>query len=230
VPVQLADLTNLELAQFHSNWLTGDIYHSGHRMKDPSSFTSDCGVPSAFDSPAHCPNCTICCNLQGACHSTETPEVLIKDTDTWGFRNFEELSIVILLSIFGFFALLVPATYVFNKHFRSQSLTRSVSRALIEEEKKDAMKAMGHETVYWFFLTRYWTAWIIALSVIAFQFIVFGFFVQAAEKKFDDEKVVGLSYHYYFHLRNIMLTSYTGSGACRTLSILGGAREIIQCV
>ena len=195
VPVQLGDLTNLELAQFHSNWLTGDIHHSSHLMKDPSSFSSDCGVPSAFDKPANCTNCTMCCNLLGVCHTTEMPEILNKDT--WP-KDYVQFGVVLLLSIFVFFVILVSATYFVNKHFRDQSFRRSVTRELIEEEKKAAMKTIGHETVYWFFLTRYWAAWVIALSVIAFQFIVFGFFVAGAEKSFDDNKVVSLSDNYCF--------------------------------
>jgi hypothetical protein len=191
VPVQLADLTNLELAQFHGNWLNGDIHHGSHLLKDPSSFTSDCGMPSAFDKPTTCKNCTMCCNLLGQCHTTELPVVLNEDI-FWGFRNYVQFGIVLLLFIFGFFVILVLATYFLNKHSWTRSVTKSVSQELIEEEKKDALKIMGHGTVYWFFLTRYWTAWIVALSVIVFQFLVYGFFVNAAEKKFDDEKVVSL--------------------------------------
>ena len=215
MPVQLADLTNLELAQFHSNWLTGDIYHSSHLMKDPSSFTSDCGVPSAFDKPANCTNCTMCCNLLGVCHTTERP--LTKDT--LGFRDYVELSIVLLLSIFVFFAILVSVTHFVNKHSRTRSITRSVTRELIEEEKKDAMKAVGHGTVYWFFLTRYWTAWVIALSVIAFQFVVFGFFVVAAEKNFEDKKVVSLSRIISFASNFLSLRHFLPQGLCLFLAM-----------
>jgi hypothetical protein len=36
--------------------------------------------------------------------------------------------------------------------------------------------------VYSFFLSKSWTGWVIAFSVIMFQFFVFLYFVRAAEK------------------------------------------------
>jgi heme/copper-type cytochrome/quinol oxidase subunit 2 len=81
---------------------------------------------------------------------------------------------------------------------------------------------MGQETVYWFFLTRYWTAWIIALSVIAFQFIVFGFFVKAAEKNFGDAKVVSLSTNILSFMTLfplITLMRFNASGLCLRLAM-----------
>ncbi|KAL7522270.1 hypothetical protein ACHAWX_006963, partial [Stephanocyclus meneghinianus] len=164
VPVQLANLINLELAQLHSNWLTGEIHLNSQFMKDPSSFTADCGVPSDFDKPIICRNCTICCNLRGECQSTELPRVLSEDTP--GFRDYKELS----------------------WYHKSHSLTRAVSGELIEDEKHYALNTVGHETVYSFFLTKSWAAWTVAISVIAFQFVVFWYFVSAAEKDFADEK------------------------------------------
>ena len=46
LPVQLIQLENLELAHFQSNRLTGEIILNNDLMVDPSSFISDCGVPT----------------------------------------------------------------------------------------------------------------------------------------------------------------------------------------
>lgn len=184
VPIQLAHLSNLELVQFHSNWLTGEIHLNSQLRKHNSSFTSDCGVPSDFDKPIICQNCTMCCNRHGECQSTERPMVLTENAQ----GLYRQLSRVLLLSIFVFCVLLVPTSYSVNKHFKACSRTTVVSGELIEEEKHYALNTMGHDTVYSFFLTKFWTAWMVALSVIAFQFAVFRAFVSAAEMNFEDEK------------------------------------------
>ncbi|KAL7479414.1 hypothetical protein ACHAW6_005154 [Cyclotella cf. meneghiniana] len=126
----------------------------------------------------------MCCNRRGECQSTERPMVLTENTQ----GLYRQLSRILLLSIFVFFVLLVPTSYSVNKHFKACSLTGTVSGELIEEEKHYALNAMGRDTVYSFFLTKFWTAWMVSLSVIAFQFAVFRYFVSAAEMNFEDEK------------------------------------------
>lgn len=167
VPFQLVHLTKLELPQLHSYWLTGKIHLPFLFKNYAFSYTSDCGVPPDFDKPIICKNCTMCCNLHGECHSTKLPTVLHKDTP--GFSNYKELSLILLLFVFGFSLFCVTATNFVNKYWKSTLMTRAVSGELIEEEKHYALNTVGHETVYSFFLTKYWAVWMVALTVIVLR-------------------------------------------------------------
>ena len=62
-PDELGEMTQLQLLQLQSNRitelpnlssLTGDTYKE-------ATFITDCGVPSAFEEPLECKNCTMCC-------------------------------------------------------------------------------------------------------------------------------------------------------------------------
>eukprot|EP00804_Cyclotella_cryptica_P003506 CCRYP_002138-RC/>CCRYP_002138-RC protein AED:0.21 eAED:0.21 QI:1379/0.66/0.71/1/0.33/0.57/7/128/1232 len=181
----LLHLKNLELAQFHSNWLTGTILLNGNLKAIESSFISDCGYPTDFERPIECPNCTMCCNIMGECLNTE-PLPLFNE-DMRGFRTFSEFLVVLLSLIFAGLMFMVLAIYYYNKHRRSH-LTRSITLERLIEEKRHAWDAIGDRSVYNFFLTESWAAWIIALAVIIFQCIVYESFVNAAEKNFNDEK------------------------------------------
>lgn len=135
------------------------------------SFQSS-GVPTDFDDPLVCANCTMCCNVQGGCHTTYQPLV-----NELTFKAF-------LGVILGFISgLLTVGTifkcFVYNRYFSSR---QEATREKINEEKKSALKTIGTGSVYCFFLTKSLLGWIIALLVITFQFYVFLYFVKAAEK------------------------------------------------
>lgn len=70
IPSQLERLRNLQVVQLQNNRLTGEIRLDSQLMRDSSSFISDCGVPTDFEDPLVCSNCTMCCNINGACHTT----------------------------------------------------------------------------------------------------------------------------------------------------------------
>ena len=64
VPRELDQLHQLELVQLQGNRIQGNLNMSVTNMKyKNSSFVSDCGSPSAFESPVECNNCTMCCEF-----------------------------------------------------------------------------------------------------------------------------------------------------------------------
>ena len=62
-PAELNTLKELELIHLHSNRISGSISlsQSKSHVADISSFVSDCGAPSNFESVLICDGCTICC-------------------------------------------------------------------------------------------------------------------------------------------------------------------------
>jgi len=63
LPSQLGDLQHIELLQLHDNRFKGivpSIKLEKTRFNE-SSFIADCGVPSVFDAPLICLDCTMCC-------------------------------------------------------------------------------------------------------------------------------------------------------------------------
>jgi hypothetical protein len=71
IPQNISSLEHLELLHLHSNRLTGSMpFVNSWGLSGTSSFISDCGVPSVFDEPLVCPNCTMCCNAMDECQPT----------------------------------------------------------------------------------------------------------------------------------------------------------------
>jgi len=62
-PEGLGELTQVKLLQLQSNRITElpTIPELDKSLYSSSTFVSDCGVPSAFDEPLECDNCTMCC-------------------------------------------------------------------------------------------------------------------------------------------------------------------------
>ena len=88
---------------------------------------------------------------------------------------------VLLLLVFVVTLLIALLKCLFDKYIGHLSMVE-VSRDKILREKKNAFKTIGKDSVYSFFLSKSWIGWVIALSVILFQFFVFLYFVRAAEK------------------------------------------------
>ena len=65
VPEDLGNLTQLTLFHLHSNRISGAVPHLNvdESIWNDSSVIADCGVPSAFDDPLECDNCTMCCKF-----------------------------------------------------------------------------------------------------------------------------------------------------------------------
>eukprot|EP00957_Ditylum_brightwellii_P179147 13648403-Ditylum_brightwellii.AAC.1 len=67
IPDELADLSQLEILHLHGNRLQGTMPRLTSKGQTKSSFISDCGSPSEFDTPVDCPDCTMCCNSRQEC-------------------------------------------------------------------------------------------------------------------------------------------------------------------
>ncbi|KAL3785311.1 hypothetical protein HJC23_008875 [Cyclotella cryptica] len=187
IPNQLNQLQNLKLVQLQSNRFVGEVHiHLNPKVtRDPSSLISDCGVPTDFDKPLICVNCTICCNIRSECHTTTLPVII--ETDTPGLRSWADFTWLFLLSLLACFFVWAFVTYQNNKR-RKMYARRLSLRGHVFEEKKLAWGFIGDDSVYCFFLTKSWRAWLAALSVITFQFMVFMYFVWASEKEFSNDK------------------------------------------
>ena len=61
VPTELGQLKRLELLHFHGNRLLGEISGLNVQNQEPSSFISDCGVPSNLVESVTCEKCSMCC-------------------------------------------------------------------------------------------------------------------------------------------------------------------------
>lgn len=59
LPSEFKLLQNLHIVQLQANRLTGELVLASHLMLDSSSFISDCGVPTDFEDPLLCSNCTV---------------------------------------------------------------------------------------------------------------------------------------------------------------------------
>ena len=63
VDVRMPEMNGLQLLQLQSNRITEmpNITRLNNSIHGQSTFVTDCGVPSAFDEPLKCENCTMCC-------------------------------------------------------------------------------------------------------------------------------------------------------------------------
>jgi hypothetical protein len=106
----------------------------------------------------------------GACHSTEEA--------MGGFDSFEKFMWFLLTMVFALILLAAASKCMYDKYINPSK--REVTREKILKEKQNAIKTIGKDSVYSFFLSKSLLGWFIALSVIVFQFSVFLFFVWAA--------------------------------------------------
>jgi hypothetical protein len=147
-------------------------------LSGTSSFISDCGVPSVFDEPLVCPNCTMCCNAMDECQPTAKNKLL--QIDLGGFESYSSFSWVLLLCLAGILCLVVILSSLYDRRSEKsmQTMTQSLRRlAKIESDTKYALEHIGDDLVYSFFLTRSWLAWGVALFVVGIQMAMLFLFV-----------------------------------------------------
>ena len=113
-----------------------------------------------------------CCNIEGGCHTT---------SEDFQNLNYETL-LCMLLGILTLVLLLVVSLKVIIHRYFTEPMCPKELREQIVKEKEEVFETIANESVYGFFLTTNKPGWLIALSVMAFQFYVFFFFVQAARK------------------------------------------------
>jgi hypothetical protein len=180
IPQNISSLEHLELLHLHGNRLTGsmpDVNSLG--LSETSSFISDCGVPSVFDKPLICDNCTMCCNANDEYQPTAKNKLLQIDQSV--FESYSSFSWVLLLCLAGVFCLVVILSSLYDSHKEKsmQSMTQSDRRlAKIESDRKYALEHVGDDSVYSFFLTKSWLAWGVALFVFGIQMAMLFLFVR----------------------------------------------------
>ena len=104
----LENLNNLSLFHLHGNRLQGSVpYVDKQAMSGDSSFITDCGVPTDFDEPLECEDCTVCCNSDGDCHFNKVTAV-----EEAGFTSYKNFSWVFFLSMLLFFGLVATLSYL----------------------------------------------------------------------------------------------------------------------
>lgn len=128
-------LQNLKLVHLQGNRFVGELHIHTHQnlTQDPSSLISDCGVPTDFDKPLICVNCTMCCNIRSECHVT-TPPLIIK-ADIPGLRSWADFTWLFLVSLFAFFFLWAIATYHNNKRRKKYVRRVSIQNHVFQEKK-----------------------------------------------------------------------------------------------
>jgi hypothetical protein len=95
------------------------------------------GMPTSYDKPLICLNCTMCCNMHSECHETEHRTAIKSQPTYW-----TNMTWIMLLSIAAVLSLAAFACYTFNK--RHKTFTRSFSvRSVIVEEKALAWETIG---------------------------------------------------------------------------------------
>lgn len=175
VPAELEGLQNLELLHLHSNRLFGTIpLGLNVNIQNPSSFITDCGVPSAFEEPLVCGNCSMCCeswifcegflflsylhliyhtaiislgNLQGECQPNEETKI-----QQDGFESYESFTWVFFLSVFGFCCVLFLASRIFHTIRNKNRSIQARRQSQINRDTFVALDSIGIDSVYQFFL------------------------------------------------------------------------------
>jgi len=183
VPTDLENLQNLRLLHLHGNRLTGTMPPiPSDFLTGVSSFVSDCGVPSDFGTPIRCPECTMCCNLAGNCQSTEIPTSF--QDEVLGFDIHQQFSWVFGISLATYMMFLLIGSFAYDRLSESRSY---YDRSMKERDKKYALNKIGSGSVYSFFLTKNWVAWLIAVIVMGIQAWILAIFVEAAKLEFVDD-------------------------------------------
>ena len=79
------------------------------------------------------------------------------------------------------------ASLLHDRKKKRLGLRESTVRLEVDKDKHYALETIGADSVYSFFLTTSVTGWMIALAVTALQVCTLMIFVQAAQKRFDDD-------------------------------------------
>jgi len=199
IPTQIENLKRLELFHLHKNGVRGSItlmdLQQGY---GESSFITDCGSPATYE-PIHCTGCTICCNKDEKCQPDEKPRLL--QVQAHGFESYSHFSWVLLAVVVGSSCILALVSYVANLNkagLRSFLSTRNLptrwlSRAdKMYTDEKYAMKHLGEDSVYCFFLGDSMAGWLIALANTAAQVYMITPYIEMAE--FDLSNDVDMEY------------------------------------
>jgi len=187
IPTELNNLHHLELLHLHGNRLYGEMptLNTTH-LVTRSSFIADCGIPSDFYIALNCTECTICCNSNGDCHSTEKNS--LEKVKLQGFADFVDFIAVFAASLVGFSFIVGIASSLHDRYWKNSSPSSETEDHVFVKDKKYALYSIGVDSVYSFIFSKYKIAQAFAVFVGAFQVWALFFFVSAAVKDFNDEK------------------------------------------
>mmetsp|Transcript_11263 Transcript_11263/g.23652 ORF Transcript_11263/g.23652 Transcript_11263/m.23652 type:complete len:950 (-) Transcript_11263:56-2905(-) len=188
LPSHLGKLQHFQLLHLHDNRFVGTVPSVKLELRgfNESSFISDCGVPSIFDDPLICHDCTMCCNSRSECYPTE--ETNIQKSN---FSSYEEFSWVFFVSVIGFAIMIYLTSYALDKYKHQSKPTQSNLQrreSMKRRAKNYTVDKMGERSVYSFFLGKNWCGWMIALAILGVQLWVLFVFVIGAEQDLSDDK------------------------------------------
>ena len=180
-------MENLELIHLHGNRLSGEVPKDLHLSNSlpqediTSSFITDCGLPTDFDEPLLCEECTMCCNSDGNCHSTERHN--LEEIELAGFESYAHFIWVFLLILLGYVCSIALASFIYDS-----KMSATQARPSNNKDEKYALDTIGKDSVYSFYLGKSWPGWVITLAVTAVQIAALFMFVRAAVKDFTSDR------------------------------------------
>ncbi|KAL7505943.1 hypothetical protein ACHAXN_003319 [Cyclotella atomus] len=184
IPPQLGNLQYLQLLHLHGNRFRGEVAPLKSKFVIDSAFVSDCGVPTDFDQPLLCSECTMCCNYQEDCY----PNRLTKIQED-GFESYTVFTWVFLTAVLGGSLILACIVLLYGRCRRKEAYTdRSFRASVVRRAKKYALDKIGDDSVYKFFLGSTIHGWFTALAVIGLQIWMLYTFIFAAEFDLSDDK------------------------------------------
>jgi len=186
IPQEISQLGNLAYLHLHSNLLDGEAHNFPYKI---DSYITDCGGSLSTPALVTCQSCTYCCNVLKECINQEI---------AWPPDIFRNLSInapflvmlVVGCSLIAFFAFCLILKFTMKNFLPTP---KHVVRDKFQEN-----------SVYKFFLTKNWIAWLLALLIMLLHMFTLRLFLRAADSTSD-----GNDFAFYF-------TCPTSSLGCMT--------------
>jgi len=169
-PEELEDLTKLQLLQLQSNRIKAmpNIKELDKSKYGNSAFVTDCGVPSAFQEPPECKNCTMCCNANDDCYPTEQKPVAKMGLNYGTFA-------AVLLTIF------IVLCFVAALYFYLFDIAVVGVKMRSAEDDSYALSKIGKDSVYSYIVTEKPLGWLTAFGTLGIQVGILVFFILASE-------------------------------------------------
>jgi hypothetical protein len=205
-PKELGELKKLQLLQLQSNKITEipNIPRLNDNIYGRSTFVADCGVPSAFDEPLRCQNCTMCCK----CHSTvahldrfapqHLSPTLIGNTignanddcypqektqvAKWGL-NYGTFAAICFACFIALCCMVAIFLYLFSKRM---NLRNPLSPRMEAWQEDIALTKICSDSVYSYFVSHNNCGRLIAFVTLGIQFGVLFFFTMASDANLQE--------------------------------------------
>ena len=92
-----------------------------------------------------------------------------------------------MLSILCYLCIVAILSMVYDRTRNSPSSSVVLDREILGEDEEYALKTIGEDSVYSFFLSKSWFAWATAVAVMAIQAWILSLFVSGAEMDFGED-------------------------------------------